>query len=59
MAAAAVFTGGGQIAVEMREKGAGNVRLAILLLAQVGLRQVVAAIENPPFRVRGEHLRRD
>ena len=59
MPAAAVLAGGGEVAIEMCEERAGNVRLAVLLLAQVGLREVVAAIEDAPFGVRGKHLSRN
>src|SRR5204862_3736843 len=37
-----------QVAVEAREERAGDVPFAVLLLAELWLRQVVAAVEHPP-----------
>ena len=48
-----------EIAIQMREQRSGDVPLAVLLLAEVRIAQVVAAVENPPLGVRCEILGRD
>jgi hypothetical protein len=40
----------GEVAVEVREERAPDVPFAVLLLAQVRLGEVVAAVENAPAR---------
>ena len=60
MAAVLAALGTREVAVEVREKGARDVRLAILPLAEIGLREFVAAIEDAPLaEVRRELGRRD
>jgi hypothetical protein len=50
---AAVLAGHGrrEVAIQVREQRARHVRLGVLLLAQRGLGEVVAAIEHPPLGV--------
>ena len=49
-----------EIAVEAREQRARDVRFAVLLLAKIGLHQVVPAVEYPPCgEVVRELLRRN
>jgi hypothetical protein len=39
-----------EVALEVREEGARDVAFAVLALAQLGLGEVVAAVENAPAR---------
>ena len=48
MAPVAAVARRGKIALEVREQRARDVRGEILLLAELRLRQVMAAIEDPP-----------
>jgi len=41
----------GQVAVEVQEPRAGNVLLAVFLLAPRGLRELVAHVEHDPVRI--------